>query len=247
MEDNTLVLQQKKKVRKEQCGLCFKLKAIPSLRSVEIIQRSIMEMIKNEHPDWEAAGYVCAADLKEVKSHYVEKILEEEMGKLTTLEKEVVESLEKHELLSANINKEFERDLTLGERISDKVAAFGGSWKFIITFALVIVVWILLNALLLSKHAFDPYPFILLNLLLSTLAALQAPIIMMSQNRQEDRDRLRSEQDYKTNLKAELEIRHLNEKMDHLLNYQWQKLLEIQQLQIDLMEETIHKRKRLSK
>lgn len=227
---------QKKKVRKEKCGLCYKMKTMPSLLAVDIIPRSIVSAIRAEYPEWEAKGYVCLSDLKRIKQHYVEKILEEELGKLTTLEKQVVRSLKKHEILSENINQEFDRELTFGEKVSDKVATFGGSWKFIIFFGSVLFFWILLNALFLSSKPFDPYPFILLNLVLSTLAAIQAPIIMMSQNRQEDRDRLRSEQDYKVNLKAELEIKHLNEKMDHLLNYQWQRLLEIQQLQIDLME-----------
>ena len=228
--------QQKKGTRKEKCSICYKMKTMPSLLSVDIIQSSIINAIKSEHPEWDAKGYVCKADLKRIKGHYVEKILEEELGKLTKLERQVIRSLKKHEILSENINQEFDRELTFGERVSDKVATFGGSWKFIISFALVMVGWIFLNGLLLTVKPFDPFPFILLNLILSTLAAIQAPIIMMSQNRQEDRDRMRSEQDYKINLKAELEIKHLNEKMDHLLHYQWQRLLEIQQLQIDLME-----------
>ncbi|MBU1016187.1 DUF1003 domain-containing protein [Patescibacteria group bacterium] len=242
-ENNKVPVNQKKKVRKEKCGLCYKVKTMPSLLSVDIIPNSIISAIKSEYPEWEGKGYVCLADLKRIKGHYVEKILEEELGKLTTLERQVVRSLKKHEILSENINQEFDRELTFGEKVSDRVASFGGSWKFIISFALIIFVWILINTLLLLKKPFDPYPFILLNLVLSTLAAIQAPIIMMSQNRQEDRDRLRSEQDYKVNLKAELEIKHLNEKMDHLLTYQWQRLLEIQQLQIDLME-GIGKRKK---
>lgn len=228
--------EPKKKTRKEKCGICYKMKTMPSLVSVDIIQSSIISAIKSEHPEWEAKGYVCKADLKRIKGHYVEKILEEELGKLTKLERQVVRSLKQHEILSENINQQFDRELTFGEKISDKVATFGGSWRFIISFGLILVGWILLNGFLLVSRPFDPFPFILLNLILSTLAAIQAPIIMMSQNRQEDRDRMRSEQDYKVNLKAELEIKHLNEKMDHLLHYQWQRLLEIQQLQIDLME-----------
>jgi uncharacterized membrane protein len=115
------------------------------------------------------------------------------------------------------------------------VAEFGGSWTFILSFFFVLLLWIGVNAALLARP-FDPYPFILLNLVLSCLAAIQAPIIMMSQNRQEDKDRMRSENDYRTNLKAELEIRHLHEKMDYLVLHQWQRLLEIQELQLELME-----------
>jgi len=146
-------------------------------------------------------------------------------------------------VLSENIEKQFERKLTFGEHLSDKIAEFGGSWKFIITFGSVIVVWVVLNAVLLLNRAFDPYPFILLNLILSCLAALQAPVIMMSQNRAEARDRLRAENDYKVNLKAELEIRHLHEKIDHLLRKQYNRLFEIQQIQIELLEEISQKKR----
>jgi uncharacterized membrane protein len=126
--------------------------------------------------------------------------------------------------------------------LSDQIASFGGSWRFIILFGVILVLWIILNAALLLNRGFDPYPFILLNLILSCLAAMQAPIIMMSQNRAELRDRLRSENDYKINLKAELEIRHLHEKIDHLLRRQYNRLFEIQQIQIELLEEIGRKR-----
>jgi uncharacterized membrane protein len=121
------------------------------------------------------------------------------------------------------------------------VASFGGSWTFIVVFALVLAAWISINGAALLARPFDPYPFILLNLILSCLAAIQAPIIMMSQNRMEAKDRLRSENDYQVNLKAELEIRHLNEKLDVLLKHQWQKLLEIQQIQMDFMKELMRR------
>ena len=137
---------------------------------------------------------------------------------------------------------EFDHDLTFGERLSDRIAEFGGSWRFLITFGAILFVWIVLNAAFLATRAFDPFPFILLNLILSCLAAVQAPIIMMSQNRAEARDRLRAENDYKINLKAELEIRHLHEKIDHLLRRQYNRLFEIQQIQIELLEELGRKR-----
>ena len=149
----------------------------------------------------------------------------------------MIESLRAGELLSANIEAEFERTLTTGEWCADKIAAFGGSWKFIILFAVVLVGWIAVNTVALANRAFDPYPFILLNLVLSCIAALQAPIIMMSQNRVEARDRVRAEHDYKINLKAELEIRHLHEKMDHLLKSVVARLFETQQIQLDLLRE----------
>ena len=170
-------------------------------------------------------------------------MLEDETGELTALDQEVVDSLQKHEILSENIGKEFEQGLTFGERLSDRIASFGGSWRFIIFFGGVLFVWIVINTAVLATRAFDPYPFILMNLILSCLAALQAPVIMMSQNRTEARDRARAENDYKVNLKAELEIRHLHEKIDHLLRKQYNRLFGIQQIQIELLEDLGQKRR----
>jgi uncharacterized membrane protein len=170
--------------------------------------------------------------------------LEDEIGELSALDQEVIESLERHEILASDISKQFERKLTFGERLSDRIAEFGGSWKFLISFGAVLFIWIAINGVILVTHAFDPYPFILLNLILSCLAAVQAPIIMMSQNRAEARDRLRAENDYKVNLKAELEIRHLHEKLDHLLRRHYNRLFEIQQIQIELLQEIGRERKR---
>jgi uncharacterized membrane protein len=152
-------------------------------------------------------------------------------------------SLKEHELVSTNINAEFNRKLTFGEHMADKLAVYAGSWRFISIFLAVLLLWICINTVVLIQKPFDPYPFILLNLILSCIAAIQAPIIMMSQNRQEAKDRLRSEHDYRVNLKAELEIRHLHEKIDHLLMTQWQRLLEIQEVQTELMEELADKLK----
>lgn len=119
--------------------------------------------------------------------------------------------------------------------MADKIATFGGSWAFLICFGVFLLIWILINSVALLWRPLDPYPFIFLNLLLSCLAAVQAPIIMMSQNRQEAKDRIRSEHDYQVNLKAELEIRHLHEKVDHLLSHQWERLVKIQELQLELL------------
>ena len=209
----------------------------------ENVRPSLAEFIKSKRPNWDPLGFICFGDLGAFRRDYVKCALEDEIGELTTLDHEVIESLRQHEVLSENLEKQFERKLTFGEHLSDRIAEFGGSWKFIITFGGVIVVWVVLNAVLLLNRAFDPYPFILLNLILSCLAALQAPVIMMSQNRAEARDRLRAENDYKVNLKAELEIRHLHEKIDHLLRKQYNRLFEIQQIQIELLEE-IRDRKR---
>ena len=203
----------------------------------ELIRPSLLEFIKKKIPDLDSNAFICFEDLGEFRKDYVKEVLEEEIGELSALDQEVVESLERHEILSRDISKQVERKLTFGERLSDRIAEFGGSWKFLITFGAVLLFWIGLNGVVFATGAFDPYPFILLNLILSCLAAVQAPIIMMSQNRAEARDRLRAENDYKVNLKAELEIRHLHEKLDHLLRRQYNRLFEIQQIQIELLQE----------
>jgi len=229
-----------RKVNCQICGRAF----LPQNGAIgDNVRPSLAEFIKSHRPNWDPHQFICLADLGAFRKDYVKSALEDEIGELTTLDHEVIESLREHELLTENIEKQFERKLTFGEHLSDKIAEFGGSWKFIIVFGVILLGWIVLNALVLLNRAFDPYPFILLNLILSSLAALQAPVIMMSQNRSEARDRMRAENDYKVNLKAELEIRHLHEKIDHLLRRQYNRLFEIQQIQIELLEE-ISQRKR---
>ena len=225
------------------CQVCKKPKPPQSGMNAELIRPSLLEFIRKKLPDLENEAFICLDDLGGFRKDYVKEVLEDEIGELSALDQEVVESLQRHEILSSDIEKQFERKLTFGERLSDRIAEFGGSWKFLIIFGAVLLGWIALNGILLATRAFDPYPFILLNLVLSCLAAVQAPIIMMSQNRAEARDRLRAENDYKVNLKAELEIRHLHEKIDHLLRRQYNRLFEIQQIQIELLEE-IERRKR---
>ena len=225
------------------CQVCKKPKSPNSGMIADLIRPSLFEFIKKKLPDVDSKGFICLADLGEFRKDYIKEVLEDEIGELSVLDQEVIESLEQHEILSSDISKQFERKLTFGERLSDHIAEFGGSWKFLISFGAVLVVWIAINGVILVTHAFDPYPFILLNLILSCLAAVQAPIIMMSQNRAEARDRLRAENDYKVNLKAELEIRHLHEKIDHLLRRQYNRLFEIQQIQIELLEEISRQKK----
>ncbi|HAO98744.1 MAG TPA: hypothetical protein DCQ83_01730 [Fibrobacteres bacterium] len=156
---------------------------------------------------------------------------------LTDHEKQVLRQLADRKHVSRNTNREFTEKLTLGQRLADKMAAFGGSWTFIFIFAAVLLTWVVLNSLILvhSGKFFDPYPYILLNLFLSMLAALQAPVIMMSQNRLAAKDRLDAAHDYEVNLKAELEILALHEKLDALREKQWTELIDIQQKQIDLL------------
>jgi len=175
--------------------------------------------------------------LRKYRNAYLLKLMEEEKGDLTKLEKDVIEKLTDYEIVSVDIDKQFEGELTFGERVSDKIAEFGGSWKFIFIFISVLVVWIGINSYILLSRPFDPYPFILLNLILSCIAAIQAPVIMMSQNRQEARDRKRAEADYKINLKSEIELRQLHQKVDHLLTQQWERMVEIQELQLEVLDE----------
>lgn len=226
------------------CQICGERKRLPDVLPADFVRAPIVEIIRNSHPDWKTDGYICINDLNKFRADYISGIMEADRGELSTLEEQVVNSLKEHEILSKNVNVEFERQLTFGEKLADRIAEFGGSWRFIIIFATVLLAWVALNSWLLISKPFDPYPYILLNLVLSCLAAIQAPVIMMSQNRQEDKDRLRGEQDYRVNLKAELEIRHLHEKVDHLLMKQWQRLLAIQEIQVDIMEELTRKSER---
>jgi len=219
------------------CAVCGKSFPAKELTSGAAVRDTLSELILHDHPDWSADAYICRADLSRYNSNYVESLLESERGELTSLEKEVVESLRQHEILATNVDVESEKTWTFGERLADKMADFGGSWVFLICFAVFLSVWIIINSAVLFWHPVDPYPFIFLNLILSCLAAIQAPVIMMSQNRQEAKDRLRSEHDYQVNLKAELEIRHLNEKLDHLLSHQWERLVQIQQVQIQMLSQ----------
>ena len=206
------------------------------LTPLSALRPKIATLIRRRHPDLTDESLVSTAALAPFRAEYVRGVLEEDIGELSTLEQDVVESLREHELVAENIDAEFETKLTRGQQWADFIAKFGGSWWFISIFGVFLVVWIFLNVLV-GLRAPDPYPFILLNLVLSCLAAIQAPVIMMSQNRKEAKDRARSEHDYKVNLKAELEIRHLHEKMDFLLKQQAQRLFALQELQIELMEE----------
>ena len=226
------------------CPICRQEKPAHEILDGDLVHTPIDEMIRKTHPGWSPQDVICLSCVNRLRTDYVQKALEAEKGEISVLDKEVLESLKEHEVISENVNVEFDQKLTLGERIADKVAEFGGSWRFIILFGVIMGVWITLNSLALLMRPFDPFPYILLNLVLSCLAAMQAPVIMMSQNRQESKDRMRSEHDYRVNLKAELEIRQLHWKLDQLLTHQWQRLLEIQQIQMDLMEELVHKPRR---
>ena len=224
------------------CAVCGKSFPPRGVVSGEIVRAEIAGEILKHTPEWAPDKFICRADLADMRTRYVHSLLESERGELSTLEDEVLRSLREHELLAADVDAEFEVKRTFGERLADRMAAVGGSWAFLIAFGVFLALWIAGNTALLVVHPFDPYPFIFLNLLLSCLAAVQAPVIMMSQNRQEAKDRARSQHDYQVNLKAELEIRHLHEKLDHLLSHQWERLVRIQELQVELLSDLGAKR-----
>ena len=219
------------------CQICKKTFKKTDLFPAELVRGTITTQIRAEYPDWSADGYICNTDLNRFRTKYVENLLQDEMGEISTLEEEVQEKLLKHETLATNIFEESQKDRSVGQRLADQMTAVGGSWGFIIGFIIFIFSWMGINSYLLLMKSFDPYPYILLNLVLSTLAAIQAPVIIMSQRRQETRDRLRAQNDYSINLKAELEIRQLHEKVDHILLSQWRRLVEIQEIQIEVMNE----------
>ena len=205
---------------------------------VKTIRKSIMDLIHKEHPEINSKKSISVSELNLYRQKYLSDYLIHEVGELSTLEEDVLKTIEQQKIITTQregLNAA--TDYSFGQRLADKVASFGGSWRFIILFGIFIIIWMVINIVFLLDKGYDPYPFILLNLILSCLAALQAPVIMMSQNRQEEKDRERAKQDYMVNLKAELEIRILHEKLDHLIMHQQQELLNIQQVQVEMMED----------
>lgn len=223
--------------RTRTCHVCGRSLPEQYMRPWEAVRPAVSRLIEADHPGWAEGKFICQDDLSDARRAYVEALLEEERGELGEIERQVVAALADNQIVSQNVSEDADDRLTLGDRVADRVAAFGGSWRFIVGFMAVLFLWMGVNVLSVFRQPFDPFPFILLNLVLSTLAALQAPIIMMSQRRQEEKDRLRAENDYRVNLKAELEIRQLHEKIDHQLARQWEKLAELQKIQIELLEE----------
>ena len=207
--------------------------------SAKNIRQSLLHFINKTHPNFSKSCFLSIEEMNDYREKYISEFLNKKLGNLTEVEKQVIQSVSKNTMISTEVEED-EQEITFGQKLADKVAEFGGSWGFIIFFMTFLVAWILLNVFWLSHHGFDPYPFILLNLILSCIAAIQAPVIMMSQNRQEEKDRERSKKDYKINLKSELEIRELHEKIDHLIIHYQQDLLEIQKTQIDLLENILH-------
>lgn len=219
------------------CAVCGRLFARRQMTGWSTVRPGLSELIASEVPGWIEGAHICHDDLARYRMAYVTGLLERERGELGALDRQVVESLRAGQFVSQLPEDTADRPVTFGERMADRVADFGGSWAFIVSFTAVLVAWMAVNTAGLLARPFDPYPFILLNLVLSSLAAVQAPVIMMSQKRQETKDRQRAENDYRVNLKAELEVRLLHEKLDHQIAHQWEKLVELQQIQIELLEE----------
>lgn len=209
--------------------------------AAKTIRKSLLSFIMAQHPDFPPDGFLSGSEPNALRESYISQYITKQIGELGELEKTVLSSIAKDTSLTNQLDEDADRNRTAGQVIADRVATFGGSWAFIISFLLFILFWVLVNAFWLLRHAFDPYPFILLNLILSCVAALQAPIIMMSQNRQEEKDRERSKKDYMINLKSEIEIRTLHEKIDHLIMHQQQELLELQRVQIEMMNDILLK------
>ncbi|MFW9618819.1 MAG: DUF1003 domain-containing protein [Sulfurospirillum sp.] len=209
--------------------------------SATTIRHSILRAIQEQYPDFGEESYLSVSEINAFREKYIADYLAKELGELSDLEERVLASFRNNSTLTDKIADSGDESVTLtfGQKIADKVAAFGGSWTFILSFCFFLFLWIAINVVWFHNQGFDPYPYILLNLILSCVAALQAPIIMMSQNRQEEKDRARSKSDYMINLKSELEIRMLHEKIDHLIMHQQEELLEIQKVQIDMMQDIL--------
>jgi len=203
------------------------------------LRTAVFALIRKDHPEFTPEGALSKSELSQYREQYIEDYMVKQVGELQELERRVLSALASRSTLSDKIDGDPLQTPTVGQKVADHVASFGGSWTFITAFGLFLLGWIALNTYWLANQGFDPYPFILLNLILSCLAAMQAPVIMMSQNRQEQKDRERARNDYMINLKSEMEIRMLHEKMDHLTIHQLQELLEIQRVQIEMMTDIL--------
>jgi uncharacterized membrane protein len=223
-------------VPKVNCSLCGSEVEGRMLASPQKLENRILDLIRKDRPEWEAKRGICPNCLEQYRAKKFVDYLEAEYQKLSEIEHAVVSKITRRGRVSRVVHQELDASMTVGEQVADRVAQFGGSWRFIGLFGGILVSWMAINTWVLVRHPFDPYPFILLNLVLSTLAALQAPVIMMSQNRQATKDRLHAQQDYEINLMAEIEIRDLHDKLDSLRFKQWHELWHIQKRQIELLE-----------
>ena len=226
------------------CSVCHRVRPVRERLRIDAIRVELSHFIIQRNPDAGAPGAIICRSCRDTERlALVTARLEEERGQLTAVEADVARRAALHSTVAEDLEREFARTLTFGQRAADAVARVGGSWSFVLGGLSMLLGWVLLNSHWLGARPFDPYPFILLNLVLSCVAALQAPIIMMSQNRQALRDRRQADQDYRVNLKAEIEVATLHEKLDHLMHMQWERMLELQQLQLEMLTERLAREK----
>jgi len=233
-------MNHKVKGKKQECAICGQMFLNKDLTPYDLVSHDVSSLIKNIASGWDEDKYICFKDLNHLRSEYIKASILKNQNEISDIEHTIIQSISEYEAVSENINEIYNENISFGDRLADKIATFGGSWGFIIFFISILFIWILINSAILINKTFDPFPFILLNLILSSLAAFQAPIIMMSQNRQAKKDRIQAEMDYKVNLKAELEIRQIRTKLDQLSSHQWQRLLEIQELQNELLQKSVN-------
>lgn len=225
-------------VRKNKiCVICNNRYSVTEGLFVRDLSQKLKETIHEKNPDSKASSFVCLRDIQKIRIEQMQTMVDKDLEKDRQMNAALQKELAKDNYVTRNINDTIHGKLTKGQKLADLVARFGGSWGFIITFVIILVLWMGINVTHFLGVNFDPYPFILLNLFLSCIAAIQAPIIMMSQNRQADRDRFDAENDYRTNTKSEMEIRILHEKIDQLSEVQWPHILEIQKMQISILSE----------
>lgn len=220
---------------KRPCAVCGQTFSRAEMRAWATVRQGVSALVMHDHPQWRAGSYLCKADHAVYRRRYAEQVMQagHEIGEL---EREVLSSIETGAAITQEVRAKEDDIPTFGDRMADRVASFGGSWTFILGFVGVLVIWMVLNVTAWLFRPFDLYPFILLNLVLSCVAALQAPVIMMSQRRQEAKDRQRSENDYQINLKAELEIRQLDEKLDLHIARQAEAVAEILRVQTTILQ-----------
>lgn len=244
MSNGTNFVERRKLDRQPvSCCLCGREQSARRCVHARVLRQRLAEFLAQKYGSrWSEDGQVCLDCRNAARVELLLKELESERGELSEVEAAVARKAASHTTVAEDIDEEFRRTTTRGQRFADTVARVGGSWPFVIVFLAVLVAWALINTFALRQAAFDPYPYILLNLVLSCIAALQAPIIMMSQNRMAARDRLQADQDFRVNLKAEIEVATLHEKVDHLLHAQWNRMVELQQLQLDLLQELARRR-----
>ncbi|MBP2099344.1 DUF1003 domain-containing protein [Enterococcus rivorum] len=220
-------------------GLKYRKRKIKNIEPDEIqikdAEEEISKFILSQHPELTEDSKITFQELLDYRLKYIEIMISKDSDKMEILNRSIVDDIKKKETVSNDLNETMEKNLTFGQKSADAIAKFGGSWPFIFIFILVLVTWITINSIGILTKPFDKYPYILLNLVLSCLAAVQAPIIMMSQNRQAARDRLEADNDYEVNLKAEIEVALLHEKIDYLITSQWQHMVQMQQMQIELL------------